>query len=357
MTNLFQNLFRLRLNHNNNPLEDFTTEILSSLIQVNVAFRNRFLEMIGVDRNRDFLYCKTQVTFKAHPTHNSDSKVDMVIYLVGHTIFIECKIESKEGEEKLKRYADHLNGFQGQKTLVYLTKYYENKNLTGFAPGLETSIDFKLARWFQVYRVCCEAEPSNLLYEFTEYLKQNKLAMNNQFTPSDILALTNFNNVFALMREIMFTEVLDSFSNTFGGSSVENASMAQIRHHNRYTYYKFLLNSNPKVLAMLGFWFQDPNDPTYPELKLVIEIHPGCENHDGLREVLKNQLNELNEMGEEDQKWFGYNLYKKNDFTQIGKAISLKSILGEDDQIDSAKTFFKRAIEEYNHINSILILK
>ena len=61
--------------------------------------------------------------------------------------------------------------------------------------------------------------------------------MNNQFTPIDLLTLSNFSKVRKMLDESMYGQVSDRFKEINNGISKNSASLTQLRNYDRYIYW------------------------------------------------------------------------------------------------------------------------
>ena len=75
---------------------------------------------------------------------------------------IESKIGSGEGQEQLRRYAEHLDKLTGVdgKALLYITRDYDPKDLGEILTGLDDNTRFKQLRWHDFYRFLQTVEKS-----------------------------------------------------------------------------------------------------------------------------------------------------------------------------------------------------
>ena len=110
MGSIFNNLLRLKSNSDIIPLEDFFTEIFAYLLKSSDAFLSDWLNHFSISHiEYDNSFVSTQESFDALDEHLTGSRPDILIELSNKNskqiIFIECKIDSVEGNVQLKRYA------------------------------------------------------------------------------------------------------------------------------------------------------------------------------------------------------------------------------------------------------------
>src|SRR5690242_10457717 len=113
------NLYKYRQRENRNQIENYCTETLCYCLHHDKYLRTTFLKSIGVKLiSRESYKITTQISFP-----DFGSRPDLSLESDKTIIFIECKFDSKEGIEQLKRYSDILVEKYSHKNkhLVFLT--------------------------------------------------------------------------------------------------------------------------------------------------------------------------------------------------------------------------------------------
>ena len=177
-------------------------------------------------------------------------------------------------------------------------------------------------------------------------MKETGLSSNNQYTPTDLLALTNFSRVRKMMDETMYGEVSLKFKNLTGKISQHSSSMTQIRDHDRYVYFT---RHKSGVDFMLGYWLNSFNEKEYPDVSIVIEIGPKIKN----RKAIIAKIKEI-ENSDGKSKLKSYNLDSPTDWAGIYLSRSLKSFLTFDDHIKEIQKFFLISLDKIDKVKSIL---
>ncbi|MGB7749415.1 MAG: PD-(D/E)XK nuclease family protein [Verrucomicrobiia bacterium] len=130
--------------------EDFLTEIVVQVLRDTPELTLGWLRSLGVTdlKEADHIKIDPQVIFRKLAGHNTDSRPDIAISLVegGNTelILIESKVDSKQGDTQLQRYADHLAAEKKRKalkktSLVFITRDYEAATVALTAPDPSVS--------------------------------------------------------------------------------------------------------------------------------------------------------------------------------------------------------------------------
>lgn len=352
MTGLFRKLFQLQLNTKNDPIEDYLTEIFCHCLIQNSDLLNNFLHYFSIyypEAEEVFEVLTTQYSLDSLESHHSGSRLDMVLIYENSTIFFENKINSIEGYEQLKRYAEHLDKLEtDKKCLVYITKNHESKTKAKIIENCKTQVDFVNIRWFQIFNFLKAYKNNPLVFELLKFLKEIKLSMNNQFTPSDLIALSNFSNVHQLMKETMSGDVKKNFKKISGSIKKESSMMTELRKHDRYIYTS---DQNYKVWTGLGYWMNSNNEKEYPEVGIVVEVAPSSEKR-------KEVVTAFRELSENSKKWNSYSLNNDNAWAGVHLRRSLQSFLSSKNQIIDIQQYFMDSIKELETIfNQYPILK
>lgn len=352
MSSLFDTLFNLRSTSEKDPLEDFTTEIFAHCLNLNKEILFDFLKFYKIiDKEFETYTITTQYHLTKINDHHSDSRPDVVIFLDNATIFFENKVGASEGYQQLKRYAEHLDQIdKDNKTLVYLTRDFEEKNSNDILKNCTSPIQFISLRWHQVAHFFRKYRNQNLIVkEFLIFLKTKHLSMNNQFSPVDILTLSNFSNVTKLMDEAMNSEVTDKFKSIDGNISQHSARFTQLKNYNRYIDGHYIPN---QVWIGFGFWIKYDDEQVYPDVSVVIESGPKEPKRETLIEKFKI-------ITTDDDKykghWVSYNMDSPSEWGGISYSKSLADFLSEEDQVTAIRKFFLEAIGELHEIFNIYI--
>lgn len=320
-----------------NPKEDYLTEIFVYCLKSNESLFRDFLVEFAISKEEILNYqIKTQERFTKLKKHTIDSIPDIVLRFNNHTVFIECKIDAKEGDGQLQRYAEHLDKINTKRTLIFLTKNFEEKDINEIRKNCNSEIHFIPLRWFQVYKFLDKYAGNNLVLELLKFMKNMDLSSNNQFTPTDLITLANINNVFNVMQNCMWGKVSGEFEKKIGKLSAIIPEVG-VRRHNKY-YYEYKHNG---MFVSYGFDLSTNKD-SYPSVFFQITFEP---KRDEMRDVLcLKEFNTWNKFNIDiSQEWFG-----------IFKGISLSNIINSENNINKIEDCFIDWIDEYCTIENIL---
>ncbi|MGK7931271.1 MAG: hypothetical protein AB4041_07530 [Microcystaceae cyanobacterium] len=161
----------VKLNTGNIPLEDFFTEIVAYLLSENQDVLYKWLKYINLLETHDYLeaYIYSQRTYSALHNH------------------------------------------------IYITRDFDPKDESEIFENLQNpTVHFKQLRWYQFHQFLITQADTFLIRETIDFMEENTMAHNNQFSSLDILTLTNFNNTLRLVDEIMWeARVKDRFESIF----------------------------------------------------------------------------------------------------------------------------------------------
>jgi len=345
MSGLFKILFNLQLHSDGDPLEDYLTEIFSyCLNQDGIIFNALLKEFNIVDVDIDNYSLTTQYELKALRHHNFNSRPDMVLNSSNTTIFFENKVDAKEGDQQLQRYAEHLDKSPSEnKVLVYITRDYAPKDKKEITNNCDNEIKFIQLRWYKIFRFLRGYKENPIVFELLKFMKQNNLAMNNQFSPVDILTITNFAKVSRTMDETIFGEISDLFEKTVGKKRTgDSTRLTQLFNHDRYVYYTPYDN---KLVIFLGYWMNSDSEKDYPEVGIEIEINPNAEVNSTIRDTFKDISGKY-------ELWEGFGVNDPKKWATVYRKKSLQGFLSEEDQVGSIKDYFKEVLSELESILS-----
>ncbi|MDZ7935689.1 MAG: PD-(D/E)XK nuclease family protein [Emticicia sp.] len=336
MENIFSNLFKLKLKNSNNPTEDYLTEIFKYCLTNDKNIFSAFLKLISKNENlNDDYTIKSQESFEKLLKHECDSRPDLSIYFENNVIFIESKVDSTEGNWQLQRYAEHLIQFPDttSKTLVYLTRDYENKeDISLFCKN--NDVKFIRLRWYNIYEFLKEFKQKELIIDTLKFMENLGLSSNNQFNSVDFLTLNNFYRVRKMLDECMYGKAQEEFKKISNDKISQNSTaLTQLRDHNRYILWADMKNS---IWIGYGFWFNQD----YPEIQFVIEIPPKSPVRNEIIKVFRQILNETS------SKWKSYNI-DNLDWSGIYLKCSLKDIISKENHIQTIQNTFFDFFQEF----------
>ncbi|MGG6295495.1 PD-(D/E)XK nuclease family protein [Leptolyngbya sp. AN02str] len=350
-TSLFSRL--LSLNTGRIPLEDFFTELVAYLFSQNKEILYAWLQALKlIDATACFdAHVFTQQEFKRLDNHDSESRPDILIKLIGKSgqsmIFVESKIGSHEGHEQLSRYAEILDSFAGfhQSVLIYITRDFEPKNKSDIFKNIpESPVQFKQARWHQFYQFLKPWSKTALVPEIIAFMDENRMARNNQFSSIDIIALANLRNSIKLLDEALGEEVSQKFDQVLSITRRKKQKPiidGQFNDHGRYVISASLLGG---FWCHMGFFLQTPNLTDYPTVRLMLEV-------DSISDWKSDIVAAMNKISEQ-YGWACDDLNNSGGWPKVFRESSLRDFLSEDDHIAAIKRFFLQALDELSAIKT-----
>lgn len=353
MVSIFNNLLRLKSNSNVIPLEDFFTEIFAYLLKSSDVLLCDWLNHFSISHIEfENSFVSTQESFDALDEHLSGSKPDILIELSNKNrkqmIFIECKIDSVEGNDQLRRYAEQLDDTNNIDlcVLIYITRDYEKKDENIIFNNCKNSnkLKFKQLRWYENYQFLKSNQQNVMIKEALKFMEENNMSLNNKFSNIDILALTNFPKVRKMMDETMFGDVSNKFEAIAKGISQSSTCMTQFRDHNRYIYYHW---QTPDFWVGLGYWIDPSSITNYPDFGIIMEVSPNAKNRTEIIEI----MTEIEKTYPE--KWVGCNITEAKAWSSINRSESLQNFIHKPDHIIAIKEYFLDILDDFKNIKNI----
>ena len=217
--NLFNDLLSLykKSRGSNTPTEDYCTECLAGILRSNTELLNEFAETVLKIDNSGKINVFTQRSYR---TIDGDlGIVDMVFESNSALCLLEMKVESGEGAGQLEKYQQILNERpqNGRKMyLRYCSLYIDNKE--GYS-------SFKQFRWADIADFLKDYTIENqLIQEFYQFLKENKMTGNERFNHEDLIGLKVYGDIASKVHEVfsVIEDELKTFGTISGGINSSN---------------------------------------------------------------------------------------------------------------------------------------
>jgi len=259
MDSFFQNLYRYRELDQRGQRENFITEIFAHCLRIDEDFRAEFLNSLAINTLCENFRCKTQHIEKDF------GRPDICIELgeLETIIFIECKVDSTQGENQLVRYAQSLRtAYPNQKKfLIFLTRWFEEVDIA--IP--ENDPKFICLRWYDIFEMLKTSQ--NLISkEFAKYLIVQKMSTEISFTPSEVNALKNMKEAVSKMNEFLY-HLKDMLSIYTKSKIIQSKKMPFQGEYG-------ITTNIPIGELWLGFFEYEHND----EMQICIDMHIDSES-------------------------------------------------------------------------------
>lgn len=353
MASLFSSLFKIVRIQGRSLLEDYTTEIFTKILQNPEILKEFIFRFLGIKLSLTNFKVISQKNLGSLDAHEKGSRPDIFIECIGEQkvyVFIENKIDSCEGYNQLKNYAEHLTNMKhtypiAETFLIYLTRDYEPKDENDLFENCTENkrAQFKQIRWLEVYEFLKHYKQNPIVCEFITFLKENKIAMENCFTPSDFLAMTHFLQARSKMEECMCGEAKSKCKLLAGTISAESACLSQFRSNQRYIYYSEIQDS---YFYAYGFAVSETVNDCFPEVRVMFEMYPGFSLRDQMIPEVQNFVKYNN-------CWKEYGL-NKNEWGGIYISKPVTDFMHEKDQLKAIEKFFVDHLKELEEIRNIL---
>lgn len=317
-TSIFNRIYSYRERENKNSQENFFIEILAFCLETDKLFFNRFSELLSLSTTQKSII-NTQTVYEL-------GRPDIQIYDDKTNIIIECKIEHIERKNQLEDYAQILLLNEKQeKHLVYLTKYYEHKEIsTG-------DINFRQLKWADIYSII-DDDNDQITIQFKEYINEQNMADSNNFQYQDLSVLKTITSTISKMDEVL-DGIKPLFESKIGKFSKDSSRSTRLSEE-RYVNWHSKAKDNLQIYSVeAGFYWWDG------EIYLALRIYiPNRLKHKDAERIRKHfALNLPNWESEDWDEAYNFWHYQK----------VAKFIVEEDEQIPSMISFLRDGINEF----------
>lgn len=318
MKSIFTRTYQYRERENKNNLENYLIEIFAFSLENDFKFRENFFSEIGFDEKFD-VYINTQSTYKGF------GRPDIEIRNSNSILLIECKVESTERKNQLKDYLKILkNSDYENKWLIYLTKYYETKNIEIGS----SNIIYLNYKWWDIYNLIGNNH-SSITKQLKLFLKENNIAMNKNFNTIDLISLDSISRTISKMDEVI-DSVREHFEINFGALSKQSSRSTRLKNR-AYFNYKHIGRPH-KFNIDIGFmWWGEDDGLIYLVTRLWIPFK-GNEKIDIIN-FFKTELKE-------------WKIESWEDSVVIGNYLNINEVIAtRDEQIPTMISFLKDNID------------
>lgn len=325
-------------------LEDYLTEIVADLFEDHELLAD-FLAHFTEERWDELSQVEvtTQKTYAKLHGHATDSRPDLVVSLRRNqkpcVVFFENKIDSGEGHEQLKRYADHLQLHEqdGVHTyLFYVTKRHDPKKRGEIIqPASRTK--FRQLRWYEFYKWLSKHQ-SSYSQKILAYMEELQLNETRKFMPQDMYALQHMARLQSMMDASLDGAVDEAMTKYFGKAIGWSNRNVQMRDFGRYIKTNDQGNG---IWIACGYYFTEDD---YPLVSVIMEVNPNAKGRADIVAAMKW-------MDENLEDWQGEALHDPTNWSTISCDVSLLRFLGEDDHILTIQKHFIEKLEELHGLH------
>lgn len=325
-TSLFDRIYSYRERANKDSKENFLIEIFAFSLETDKQFFTDFLGLLEIKNDKEN-WINTQVVYDF-------GRPDIEIHLKTQnvTILVECKIEHFERPNQLIDYKKILLQKETlDKHLVYLTKYYDQKEL-------ETrEIFFHHKKWADIYSIVNENN-LQVTTQLKQFLKEQGMAESNNFQYQDLSILNNISSTIRKMDEVL-DGIKPYFEKHIGPLSKESARSTRLKD-NWYVNYRNIYKQKGFQYGIgIGFFWWDEEI----SLALRINLPNRIKNKSTTRYKTFFDKHLKNWEVEEWDDYYNYWYYEK----------VAKFIIEEDEQIPAMLKFLKEGINELTALKKI----
>lgn len=316
-TSIFNKVYSYRERENKNSQENFFIEILAFCLATDKLFSANFYQLLNLDNSKNYVV-NTQTVYDL-------GRPDIQIYDSKIDIIIECKIEHIERDNQLEDYAQILLFNERQeKHLVYLTKYYENKEIKA------NGVNFHQIKWADIYKLI-DDDNNQVTIQFKEYINEQNMADSNNFQYQDLSVLKTVTSTIRKMDEVL-DGIKPLFEGKIGKFSKDSSRSTRLTEE-RYVNWHSIVKDGIQLYSIeVGFYWWDD------EISLAVRVYiPKREKNKNADKIKKYFDTKLIEWETEDWEE-AYNFWYYQPVA--------KFIIDEEEQIPSMISFLKDGLSE-----------
>lgn len=274
-------------------VEDLFTEAVARLFERRPELCLSWMDELGLitpasEEDQRHINVSTQKSFVALEEHGMGSRPDLIVEVhhavedaesesVKDVVMIESKLGSWEGQEQLKRYAEHLGRMTGMKKhLIYITHAYDPKEEEDILANAQ-GVGFRQLRWHDFYTFLQKVESDVLIEEVMAFMEEQGMAKSFRFSATDLMALSGVPRAFDIFDETLGDEVRAELE-SFAGNKVrpESTSLYYVRPWSGYYAVARLDRGDLQCLVGYGMGTSD----SYPEAIVSLQAKPNAAGRD-----------------------------------------------------------------------------
>ena len=333
-------------------MEDYLTEIVATTIQRQAIEFVRWLRALHVTELPDSISISVHTHYYCPPSEENETREKYPDFLVRlgdglaeEIIFIESKVDSDlSGKNQLQVYARILSAFSAsRKTLLFITRDYypqDHAAVLALIPPDREKPEFLQARWSHFaahFKQCNRAANDPIVTELLDFMKNEKLTQDHQFTPADIAAITGFQHAYSVMRSVIDDELRTRLSGVCGELMDDYDTDVQVIRGPMLT-----LRNRPKgrnIGVTLGFWLE-PDDQGYPWIYGDIWFDAKTQDKAKVVQAM------LEFVSRKSNEWRAEDLSEASSYGRVFRECSLAAFLAEPNHASAIKKFLFEIIDD-----------
>jgi hypothetical protein len=259
-----------------------------------------------------------------------------------------------EGDHQLQRYAEilHDDRSANQRWLMYITRERDTKNPDWIFQNIPGSpVVFRQIRWRNFYGFLIKQAPGPdkpqdfLVAEVTQFMEENGMGKQVQFSEGDLPALANLQHPFQLMLAVLDKDMQRDYQSVVGsrGAFTPIEYLTQV-------WARFGLEGE---IVEGGLWcrlgFGNLAQGGNPSLFIMLQVKP--EQQYGSDRFLRVKLIEMmKDILAKRSGWGGWGLDDPREYSGIQKGCDLRELLPSAEIEDDCKKVLHDYLEELKEI-------
>lgn len=241
---LFNRIYSYRERVNKDSKENFLIEIFAFCLENDNHFFVDFLNLLKIKNDKCYRV-NTQVVYE-----NGRPDIELFLKTNNTSIIIECKIEHFERPNQLNDYINILKKKkEKEKHLVYLTKYYDLKDIT------DEEVNFHQYKWIDIYSIINEKN-QQITIQLKHFLKELNMAESNNFQYQDLSAISNITSTIRKMDEVL-DGIKPYFEKNIGKFSKDSSRSTRLSEERYINFHSVSKDSVQLYSVEAGFYWWD----------------------------------------------------------------------------------------------------
>jgi hypothetical protein len=318
---LFRRLYSYRERPEKNSKENFLIEAFSFCLEQDQKFYRSFLNLVGVGFE-EIAEITTQSVY-------DEGRPDIELNLKGANVcmLVECKIEHTERDNQLEDYGKILLKKEAVfKHLVYLTKYYDYKEIEN------KKYHFHQIRWVDIFDII-DDKNETITLQFKQYLKEEGMSESNNFNYHELALLNSITSLISKMNEVL-DNIKPYFEKNVAKLSKDSARSTRLEEGRYINTQYFNIEGVMSYAYNVGF-FDFAHDPLVA-IAVYLPDNEKTKNFIRLKKLCEKTLS---------SKVWHIQPYQGGATFWHSKSLA-SFIVEEDDQIPAMINFLKKGVDD-----------
>jgi hypothetical protein len=177
-------------------------------------------------------------------------------------------------------------------------------------------------------------------------MEEHNMSQSNQFSPIDILALSNFEKARKIMDRTMWEGVSAKFEGVAGGVTSPKAASTQFRKSGRYIMYVGH-GKGWQFDIVLGYSLGQEGVAGYPQVGVWMDVNPNAAAHAAIVSAMEDYAKR------KGNEWKTWGLADEHKWGCMGRTKGLQEFLSEEDQVKKVVEYFEGLLKDVKEFKAL----